>query len=118
SLREKQLQETFLSVIPFGQPGYANFDYTFHPFSFYQHEVHALTGIYRDDWTPKTHAFFNAGWLYDRINDSDGPLIGGSIDHDLTARTQVGVRGQYSHITTEGGSGDGIDLGADVKYKF
>ena len=91
---------------------------TYRPLSLVNREVHQLTGIYRDDWTPSTHALFSAGWVGDRYSEGNGPVAEGSITQDLTEKTELGVRGRYSHISANGGSGDAVNVGADVKVKF
>jgi len=95
-----------------------NYSTTYHPFDFYQHETHSLQGLLRYDFTPTTHAAANGGWTYDRINEQNGPIIGGSLDQDITSKASVGVRGQYSRVVDESGGDGGVDLGADLKYKF
>ncbi len=88
----------------------------YHPFQFSSREIHQLTGIYRDDWTPRTHALFDAGWVYDRLGDN-GPVIEGRINQDLTDHVEAGVRGRYSKVASNS-DGDAVNLGADVMYKF
>lgn len=80
-------------------------------------EVHALTGIYRNDWTEDTHALFVGGVAYDRINEGFSPLVEGRIDHDLTTNLQIGARARYAQETNNTDNHE-LDLGADVIYKF
>ncbi len=80
-------------------------------------EVHALTGIYRDDWTPKTHVLAIGGIAYDRINDSLFPLAEGRIDHDIAENWQVGARARYSQEANDTDNNQ-VNLGADILYKF
>lgn len=112
AFNKKRLTGTFN---PVGGGGSSTYGYS--PFYFYQHEAHALTGIYRDDWTAQTHVMLDAGWVYDRINNNSGPLVGGTLDQDLTDQMVLGLRGQYSKVVDSGG-GDGVDVGANLKYKF
>jgi tetratricopeptide (TPR) repeat protein len=90
---------------------------TYRPLEFDTREVHQLTGIYRDDWTPQTHALFDAGWVYDRIGGQNGPVVEGRIDQDITDSVQAGIRGRYSRVSSET-DGDAVNLGADIMYKF
>jgi hypothetical protein len=80
-------------------------------------EVHALTGIYRHDWTPQTHALFVGGVAYDRINGGFSPLAEGRVDQDLTNQLQVGARARYAQETNNTDN-QGLNLGADILYKF
>ncbi len=80
-------------------------------------EVHALTGIYRNDWTPQTHALLVGGVAYDRINGGVSPLAEGRVDHDITDQLQVGARARYAQETNNTDNHE-LDLGADVLYKF
>lgn len=80
-------------------------------------EIHQVTGIYRDDWTPATHALFDAGWVYDRYTGNNGPVVEGRIDQDLSDAWEAGLRGRYSQVSTEADS-SAINLGADLMYKF
>ena len=91
---------------------------TYRPLNLVNREVHQLTGIYRSDWTPSTHALFDAGWVADRYTESNGPVVEGSLTQDLTDKTELGLRGRYSHVSANGGSGDAVNVGADVKVKF
>lgn len=98
---------------PNGRVGVNGF---YHPFQFKDREIHQLTGIYRDDWTPRTHVLFDAGWVYDRLGDN-GPVVEGRINQDLTDHLEAGVRGRYSRVASNS-DGDAVNLGADVMYKF
>lgn len=88
----------------------------YRPFPLTQREIHQLTGIYRHDWTPRTHAMMQAGWIADRFGDN-GPLVEGRVNHDLTDRVELGVRGRYANVGSNS-DGDAVNLGADVMYKF
>jgi predicted Zn-dependent protease len=89
---------------------------TYRPFSFRDREVHFLSGIYRDNWTPTTHALIVAGYAYDRLNE-DGPSAEARITQDLTADWELGVRGRYG-IESSAENSDAVNLGAHLKYKF
>lgn len=80
-------------------------------------EVHALTGIYRNDLSAQTHALLIGGVAYDRINGGVSPLAEGRIDHDLDMKWQVGARARYAQETNNTDNHE-LDLGADVLYKF
>ncbi len=80
-------------------------------------EVHALTGIYSDDWTPDLHALFIGGFAYDRINGGFSPLAEAHLDHDVTEQLQVGGRARYA-LETNNTDNKALNLGADVIYKF
>jgi hypothetical protein len=80
-------------------------------------EVHALTGIYRDHWTPETEVLFIGGAAYDRIRGAFSPLAEGRIDHDITDALQVGARARYA-IESNNTDNEALNLGADVLYKF
>jgi predicted Zn-dependent protease len=92
----------------------------YHPFDWRDREVHFLSGIYRDDWTPSTHALLVAGYAFDRLND-DGPSVEARITQDLSDQWELGVRGRYGIQTSGGGDvtdNDAINLGAHLMYKF
>lgn len=81
-------------------------------------EVHALTGIVRDDWNQnQTHGLLVGGVAYDRINGGFSPLVEGHLDHDLTDQWQIGARARYA-LETNNTDNHELDLGADVIYKF
>ncbi|MES2984662.1 MAG: hypothetical protein V4735_05695 [Pseudomonadota bacterium] len=80
-------------------------------------EVHALTGIYRDDWTPTTHALLVGGAAYDRINGGFSPLAEAHIDQDIAENWQVGARARYAQETNNTDN-QALDVGADIIYKF
>jgi tetratricopeptide (TPR) repeat protein len=80
-------------------------------------EVHALTGIYRDHWTPETEVLFVGGVAYDRMSRAFSPLAEGRIDHDLDAQWQVGARARYAQETNNTDN-QALDVGADILYKF
>ncbi len=80
-------------------------------------EVHALTGIYQDDWTSQTHALFIAGVAYDRINGGFSPLGEAHIDQDIAKNWQIGARARYAQETNDTDNHE-LNLGADVIYKF
>lgn len=80
-------------------------------------EVHAITGIYRDDLTPQTHALAIGGVAYDRLNGGVSPLVEGQLNHDLDANWQVGARARYAQETNNTDN-HALNLGADVLYKF
>ncbi len=80
-------------------------------------EVHALTGIYRSDWTPNTHALIVGGAAYDRINESFSPLAEVRVDQDLTKQWQVGGRARYA-LETNNTDNHALNVGADMLYKF
>ena len=89
---------------------------TYRPFSYRDREVHFLSGIYRDDWTPRTHALVVAGYAYDRLNEN-GPSAEARVTQDLTDKWELGVRGRYG-IESDAGNSDAVNLGAHLKYKF
>ena len=80
-------------------------------------EVHALTGIYRDDWTKQTHALLVAGVAYDRINEGFSPLAEAHLDQDIAQNWQVGARARYAQETNNTDNHE-LNLGADLIYKF
>lgn len=83
-------------------------------------EIHALTGLYRDDWTPTTHVLFTGGWVYDRYGE-DGPAVEGRLAQDLTDQLELGVRGRYGLARSADGDTDqkdAVNLGTHLKYKF
>ena len=89
---------------------------TYRPFSFRDREVHFLSGIYRNDWTPTTHALIVAGYAYDRLNEN-GPAAEARITQDLTDQWELGLRGRYG-IESSASNSDAVNLGAHLKYKF
>ncbi len=90
----------------------------YHPFDWRDREVHFLSGIYRDDWTPETHATLVAGWAYDRFNDN-GPAVEARINQDLSKQWEVGARARYGLETSSSSSdNDAINVGAHLMYKF
>jgi len=80
-------------------------------------EVHALTGIYRHDWTPKTHALLVGGVAYDRMSNAVSPLAEARVDHDITDKLHIGGRARYAQETNNTDN-QALDVGADVIYKF
>ncbi len=88
----------------------------YHPFDWRSREVHFLSGIYRDDWTPTTHATLVAGYAYDRLNDH-GPSVEGRVTQDLTEQWELGVRGRYGMESNQTDN-DAVNLGAHLMYKF
>lgn len=80
-------------------------------------EVHALTGIYRHDWTPQTHALLVGGVAYDRINGGFSPLAEARVDQDIAENWQVGARARYAQETNNTDN-QALNVGADVLYKF
>lgn len=80
-------------------------------------EVHALTGIYRNDWTAATHALLVGGVAYDRINGGFSPLGEVRVDHDLDENWQLGGRARYAQETNDTDNNQ-LNLGADILYKF
>ncbi len=93
----------------------ANSDYYLLPVR--TREIHALTGIYRDDWTKQTHALLIAGAAYDRINGGFSPIAEAHLDQDITANWQVGARARYAQETNNTDN-NALNLGADILYKF
>lgn len=89
---------------------------TYRPFVFRDREVHFLSGLYQDDWTPTTHATLMAGYTYDRFNES-GPAGEARLVQDLTKKWELGVRARYA-IETSANNADAVDAGAHLKYKF
>ncbi len=80
-------------------------------------EVHAVTGIYRHNWTPDTHALLVGGVAYDRIRGAFSPLGEARVDHDITDQLQIGGRARYAQETNNTDN-QAFNLGADVIYKF
>lgn len=80
-------------------------------------EVHAVTGVYRDDWTPTTHALFIGGAAYDRINGGFSPLLEAQVDEDIAQNWQIGARARYAQETNNTDN-QALNLGADILYKF
>ena len=89
----------------------------FQPFPLTDREIHSLTGIYQDDWTPKTHARLVGGIAYNRFGSSFFPLADGRVDYDLTDVWQVGARARYSTETNDADNHQ-LDAGVDLIYKF
>lgn len=92
----------------------------YRPFDWRAREVHFLSGIYRDDWTPTTHATVIAGYAIDRLNEH-GPSVEARVTEDLSDQWELGVRGRYGFQA--GGSAadddnDAINLGTHLMYKF
>ena len=83
----------------------------------YTREVHALTGIYQDDWTPRDHALFIGGVAYDRINGGFSPLVEAHLDHDIATNWQIGARARYAQETNNTDNHE-LNVGADLLYKF
>lgn len=80
-------------------------------------EIHALTGIYRNDWTPSTHALVVAGVAYSRFTENFTPLAEIRVDQDITDNWQIGGRARYAQETNDT-SNNQLNLGADILYKF
>lgn len=93
----------------------------FNPFPLTDREVHALTGIYQDDWSPRTHVQFVGGVAYDRLSNGSGtsisPLVDGRLDYDLNEAWQAGVRGRYS-MQTNNTDNHELNLGASLLYRY
>lgn len=80
-------------------------------------EIHALSGVYRDDWTPTTHALVIGGAAYDRINGGFLPIGEIRVDEDLTDQWQIGARARYAQETNNTDN-TVLNVGADIIYKF
>ena len=80
-------------------------------------EVHAITGIYSNDWTAQTHALFIGGFAYDRLNGGFSPLVEARVDQDIATNWQIGARARYAQETNNTDN-QAFNLGADVLYKF
>ena len=89
----------------------------YQPFPLTDREIHSLTGIYQNDWSPVTHVRFVAGVAYDRFSNAVSPLADGRIDYDLTPVWQLGGRARYA-LETNNTDNHQLDLGADLIYKF
>ncbi len=89
----------------------------YYPLPVYTREVHALTGIYQDDWTPRDHVLFIGGVAYDRINGGTSPLAEAHLDHDITDQWQIGGRARYAQETNNTDNHE-LNVGADLLYKF
>ena len=81
-------------------------------------EIHSITGIYQDDWTPRTHARLVGGIAYNRMEGgSFFPLGDARVDYDLTDKWQIGGRARYA-MQTNDTSNKQLDAGVDLIYKF
>jgi hypothetical protein len=81
-------------------------------------EVHFLSGIYRDDWTPTTHAQLVAGYAFDRLGES-GPQAEARITQDLNDNWELGARARYGLLaTSDSPENDAVHFGAHLMYKF
>lgn len=98
---------------PDGRTGVAGY---YRPFDFTHREIHQITGTYRQNWTPTTHALLSAGWVYDRYGEN-GPVADSRLTHDITDELEVGLRGRYSRVSSNS-DGDAVNLGAHLMYKF
>ena len=92
------------------------FGTTYHPFDWRSREVHFLSGMYRDDWTPTTHATLVAGYAIDRLADS-GPSFEARVTEDLSDQWELGVRGHYGFQANEVDA-NAVNVGAHLMYKF
>lgn len=88
----------------------------YHPFDWRSREVHFISGVYQDDWTPTTHAMLVAGYAVDRLNE-DGPSFDARVTEDLTDQWELGVRGHYGFQSNEA-ENDAVNVGAHLMYKF
>ena len=90
----------------------------YHPFDWTNREVHFLSGIYRDDWTPTTHATLVAGYAYDRYGEN-GPAVEARLNQDLSKQWEIGARARYGLETSSSSSdNDAVNVGAHLMYKF
>jgi tetratricopeptide (TPR) repeat protein len=89
---------------------------TYRVFQLDSREVHALTGIVREDLTESTHAMLIAGWAYDRLGEQ-GPLVEGRITQDITDNVEAGVRARYG-LQTNDSNNNATNIGAHLEYKF
>ena len=78
--------------------------------------MHFLSGMYRDDWTPTTHATLVAGYAIDRLADS-GPSFEARVTEDLSDQWELGVRGHYGFQANEVDA-NAVNVGAHLMYKF
>ncbi len=89
---------------------------SYKPFDWTDREVHFLSGMYQDDWTPTTHALLVAGYAIDRLGEG-GPSAEARVTQDLSDQWELGVRGHYGFQAQEA-ENDAVNVGAHLMYKF
>ncbi len=87
------------------------------PLPLYNHEIHALTGIYQNDLDSITHLRLLGGAAFDRFNRTVSPLVDGRIARDVNDQWQIGAHGRYA-METSNTDNRLFDVGADITYKF
>ncbi len=79
-------------------------------------EVHAITGIVREDFTPTTQGLLIAGYAYDRFT-AGGPLVEARLTEDVTENVEAGVRARYG-LQTNDANNNAVNVGAHLQYNF
>ncbi len=80
-------------------------------------EVHTLSLIAAEQFTPQTDGLIQAGYSVDRMS-SGGPLIAGQLTHQMFEdQLEAQLRGSYGARTSDS-EGDTARLGGHLKWRF
>lgn len=80
-------------------------------------EVHTVSLIAAEQFTPQTDGLIQAGYSYDRLG-GNGPLIAGQLTHEmLDDQLEAQIRGSYGARTSDS-EGDTTRVGGHLKWRF
>ena len=80
-------------------------------------EVHTVSLIAAEQFTPDTDGLIQAGYSYDRLG-GNGPLVAGQLTHQMfEEQLEAQVRGSYG-ARTSNTEGDTARVGGHLKWRF
>lgn len=80
-------------------------------------EVHTVSLIAAEEFTPETDGLIQAGWSYDRFGGT-GPLVAGQLTHQMfEEQLEAQIRGSYGARTSDS-EGDTARVGGHLKWRF
>lgn len=80
-------------------------------------EVHTVSLIAAEQFTPETDGLVQAGYSFDRLG-GNGPLVAGQLTHQMfEEQLEAQVRGSYGARTSDS-EGDTARLGGHLKWRF
>ena len=80
-------------------------------------EVHTVSMIAAEEFTPETDGLIQAGYSFDRLG-GNGPLVAGQLTHQMfEEQLEAQVRGSYGARTSDS-EGDTARLGGHLKWRF
>ncbi len=80
-------------------------------------EVHTLSLIAAEQFTPETDGLIQAGYSYDRLG-GQGPLVAGQLTHQMfEEQLEAQIRGSYGARTSDN-EGDTARVGGHLKWRF